>query len=102
MVESAEMETEEIPDFWPDMVLIAPPVCVSQSLMVLSLLPDTRSSPFVEKVRDQTDSLCPERTPAWLPVIAFRRTISPDDKPTARVLFQYEIGIPPPPREIVR
>jgi hypothetical protein len=55
---------------WPEKVLIAPPVCISQSLTVLSSLPDTSDLPSDEKTTDSTSSVCPERIAVWLPVIA--------------------------------
>jgi hypothetical protein len=92
MVESAEMETDRTFSLWPRKVLIIPPVCISQSLMVLSSLPDARNTPSDEKVTDLTLSVWPERTPAWLPVTAFKITMSQEVRPTAMVSFQYEMA----------
>ena len=88
VVQSDEMETERTQWVWPQKVLITPPVCTSQSLRVLSLLPDTSDVPSGEKVRDLTQLVCPERTATWLPVIALRMMMFPDRNPTARVSFQ--------------
>ena len=73
-------------------VLILPPVCVSQRLIIPSSLPDTRNTPSDEKETDLTQPLCPEKAHIWLPVIELKIIMSPDVKPTAMVLFQYEIA----------
>ena len=90
MVKSGKMETDQTLVVWPEKVFTTPPVCISQSLAVQSLLPDTSNLPSDEKVRQFTSSVCPERTAAWLPVIALRLIISPFLDPTTMVPFQYE------------
>ena len=90
VVRSAEMETDNTQLVWPEKVLTTPPVCRSQSLTVLSLLPDTSEVPSDVKVRLFTPCVCPERMAAWLPVTALRMMISPGPDPIAMVLFQYE------------
>ena len=84
------METERTLSLWPEKVLIIPPVCRSQSLMVLSLLPDASNASFDEKATDLTMLLCPERIHVWLQVMAFMIRMFPDCRPTATVLLQYE------------
>ena len=85
-VESAEMETEKTQCVWPKKVLTTPPVCISQSLTVLSELPDTSEAPLEEKTTQFTLPVCPGRTADWLPVIALRIMISPGLDPTAMLL----------------
>ena len=82
---SGEMETEwgrwEL--LWN--VLMTPPVWISQSLTVLSLLPDTSDFPSNEKARDVTPSVCPEKIDPRVPVIVSRVTMSPELKPTTTI-----------------
>ena len=85
-VKSAEMETDQTRSEWPKKVLTIPPVCVSQSLTVLSKLPDTSEVPSDEKTTHLTYSVCPERTVDWLPVIELRTIMSPDSDPAAMLL----------------
>src|ERR1700753_3010505 len=89
IAESNEMETEVTLSEWPEKALTTPPVCVSQSITILSLLPDAANFPSDEKQTEVTQSLCPKRTAVWLPVIPSRRMISLKD-PTAIMLFQNE------------
>jgi len=55
---------------------------MSQSLMVLSKLPDTSKVPSNEKIRDLTQLVCPERTDTQVPVTVSRIMILPELKPT--------------------
>ena len=102
LAESGEIETECTQCVWPWKVLTTPPVCISQSLTVLSLLPDMRDLPFDEKVTDLAQPVCPERAVIWLPVIVLKMVIFPDLDPTAMVLFQYESASPCMSNETVR
>ena len=77
MVLSAEMDTELTQLVWPWRVVATPPVWTSQSLMVLSLLPDASNEPSDEKARDCTQSVCQESLSVWLPVSALRLIMPP-------------------------
>ena len=83
MMESGEMETEQ--GRWVSLrnVLMIPPVWISQSFTVLSLLPDASSVPSDEKARDVTPSACPEKPDMRVPVIVSRAMMSPELSPTA-------------------
>ena len=94
VVQSTEMETDQTHPLGPENVFIAPPVCTSQSLAVLSSLPDTSKVPSGEKVRQFTSPVCPERTAFWLPVITLRIMIFLGLAPTAIMLFRNErVGV---------
>ena len=67
---------------------MTPPVWISQSFTVPSLLPDVSNVPSNEKVRDPTSPVCPERMATQMAVIPSRVTISPEPKPTVIASFQ--------------
>ena len=96
------METDITVDLWPQSVLITPPVCTSQSLTVLSLLPDTNNIPSDEKVEHLTQFVCPEKTAVWLPVTASKMMTLLDSWQIATVLFQHEIDSGSQLRDTVR
>lgn len=70
-------------------VLMTPPVWISQSLMALSLLPDTSNLPSGENAREVTLSVCPERVDLLVPVIASSIVMSPESSPTAMLSFRH-------------
>ena len=81
MVPSDEMAVETT-GVLPPKVLMTPPVCTSQNLTILSLLPETSSGPSGGDARGNIMFLWPERTDVLIPVIASRSTTL-DSTPTA-------------------
>ena len=88
LVLPGEMEMAETGQVRSLDVLMSPPVCMSQSLAVQSLLPETSSVPSSEKAIHNIVPVCPHRGDDLTPVIASRSSTL-DRDPTAMVSARY-------------